>query len=146
MNFLHTMVRTSDLSESLRLYVDTLGLVVAEDKYNETFKCRTILLVASGDALPFNKPVRPALELVHYSADQAHRNNEGFGHVAYSVGNIYASCKSLLDAGYEILRPPRDGYLAYIRSPEGVAIELVQAKSSLAPEEPWQSMPDTGEW
>jgi lactoylglutathione lyase len=139
MKYLHTMVRVLDLDRSLNFYVDLLGLKEIRRSENESGRFTLVFLVtAEGE---------PPLELT-YNWDQAEPYSVGrnFGHLAYSVENIYDLCTKLQDAGVTILRPPRDGHMAFVRCPDNVSIELLQASEALPPQEPWASMPSQGEW
>ncbi len=139
MKYLHTMVRVTDIESSLRFYRDALGL--KELKRNDYPKGRftLVFLAASGDE-------EAQVELTHNWDPEAYSGGRNFGHLAYSVDNIYATCQRLKDHGVIINRPPRDGHMAFVRSPDQVSIELLQAGEALAPAEPWASMPNTGVW
>ena len=139
MRFLHTMIRVLDLEKSLHFYIDVLGL--KEIRRNDYEKGRfTLLFLATG-------PNEPQLELT-YNWDQTEPYSVGrnFGHVAYEVDNIYEYCEMLQKKGITILRPPRDGRMAFIRSPDQISIELLQKGEALPLQEPWLSMPSVGEW
>jgi len=137
--YLHTMVRVSDLDESLDFYCNKLGLkVTRRDDYE---KGRfTLLFVA-----PEGQEECP-LELTYNWDPEAYDEGRNFGHVAYEVDDIYATCRRLIEAGVTINRPPRDGRMAFIRSPDNISIEFLQKGAPLPPEEPWSSMPNTGKW
>jgi len=139
MKYLHTMVRVTDIEQSLRFYRDALGL--KELKRNDYPKGRftLVFLAAPGDE-------EAQVELTHNWDPEAYSGGRNFGHLAYSVGNIYATCQRLKDHGVIINRPPRDGHMAFVRSPDQVSVELLQAGAALAPAEPWASMPNTGVW
>ena len=139
MRYLHTMVRVSDLDASLDFYCNKLGMkVTRRDDYE---KGRfTLLFVA-----PEGHEECP-LELTYNWDPEEFTEGRNFGHVAYEVDNIYETCQQLMDAGVTINRPPRDGWMAFIRSPDNISIELLQKGDRLTPEEPWASMPNTGEW
>jgi lactoylglutathione lyase len=139
MKYLHTMVRVTDLEASLRFYRDALGL--REVKRSDYSKGRFTLvyLAAPGDE-------SSQIELTHNWDPESYSGGRNFGHVAYAVDDIYATCKRLAEHGVIINRPPRDGHMAFVRSPENISVELLQAGAALEPAEPWKSMPNTGEW
>ena len=139
MKYLHTMVRVSDLDESLDFYCNKLGLV--EVKRNEVPAGRftLIFLAAPGDE-------SAQVELTHNWDPEEYDGGRNFGHLAYAVDDIYASCQHLMDSGVIINRPPRDGWMAFIRSPDGISIELLQQGEPLPPMEPWASMENSGTW
>ena len=140
MKYLHTMVRVADLAQSLAFYVDALGLVVLKRKDYPAGKFTLVYLAAPDDEAA-------QIELTHnWEQDAAYTVGRNFGHVAYAVDDIYATCARLQAHGVTINRPPRDGYMAFVRSPDGISIELLQAGAPLAVAEPWLSMPNTGEW
>lgn len=146
MHFLHTMVRVKDLDASLDFYCNKLGLVqVKRDDY-EAGRFSLIFLAAPGDLALAKEAFRPTLELTYNWDDQDYEGGRNFGHLAYEVDDIYATCASLQAAGVIINRPPRDGYMAFIRSPDGISVELLQKGAKLSPQEPWASMENTGEW
>lgn len=144
MKYLHTMVRVADLDASLRFYRDALGLREVKRSEHEAGRFTLVYLAAPGDddaqvELTFNWP----------DADgkgEVYTGGRNFGHLAYAVDDIYAACRKLMDHGVTINRPPRDGRMAFVRSPDGISIELLQAGAALAPAEPWASMPNTGAW
>lgn len=146
MEYLHTMVRVSDLERSLDFYCNKLGLVEIHRYDSEGGRFTLVFLAAPGDIEAARASKAPLLELTHNWDPEAYQGGRNFGHLAYGVDNIYQTCQQLIDAGVTINRPPRDGHMAFIRSPDNVSIELLQKGDSLAPEEPWQSMPNTGEW
>jgi lactoylglutathione lyase len=141
MRYLHTMVRVRDLDAALRFFCQGLGLVEVRRRDHE--KGRYTLVFLGTDATPGG----PQLELTH-NWDQAepYTGGRNFGHVAYEVDDIYARCQHLVDLGYPISRPPRDGHMAFVRSPDNISVELLQRGAALAPAEPWLSMPNVGEW
>ena len=144
MKYLHTMVRVTDIEASLHFYRDALGLEVLSRRDHEAGRYTLVFLAAPGDAaaqveLTYNWP-RPD------GTSEAYTGGRNFGHLAYAVDDIYAACRRLQDHGVTILRPPRDGRMAFVRSPDGISIELLQAGGALAPAEPWTSMPNTGSW
>ncbi len=140
MRFLHTMVRIGDIEESLRFYRDLLGLRETRRKENERGRYTLIFLAA---------PENPEVELeLTYNWDEGEYTQgcRNFGHIAFAVDDIYAICQRLVDGGVVINRPPRDGRMAFVRSPDGISIELLQKGEPLPPREPWVSMPNTGSW
>jgi lactoylglutathione lyase len=139
MKYLHTMVRVADVDTSLKFYRDALGLV--ELKRHESAKGRftLIYLAAPGDELA-------QVELTYNWDPEAYDGGRNFGHLAYAVDDIYATCQRLMDHGVVINRPPRDGHMAFVRSPDNISVELLQKDGSLPPAEPWASMPNTGVW
>ena len=144
MKYLHTMVRVTDIEASLRFYRDALGMDVLSRRDNEGGRFTLVFLAAPGDhsaqiELTYNWPAADGKAEVY-------TGGRNFGHVAYAVDNIYATCQRLTDHGVTVLRPPRDGRMAFVRSPDNISIELLQAGAALAPAEPWASMPNTGSW
>ena len=146
MNYLHTMVRVKDLEASLDFYCNKLGLVEVSRNDYEKARFSLIFLAAPGDVERANADQAPLLELTYNWDTEDYDCGRNFGHLAYRVDDIYASCQSLMDKGVIINRPPRDGYMAFIRSPDNISIELLQAGEKLAPKEPWASMENIGEW
>ena len=139
MKYLHTMVRVRDLDTSLQFYCGALGLRELRRTENEKGRFTLIFLAAPGDA-------DAQVELTFNWDPEDYRIGRAFGHLAYEVEDIYAACQRLRDHGVTINRPPRDGRMAFVRSPDNISIELLQAGGSLPPREPWASMPNTGEW
>jgi lactoylglutathione lyase len=139
MKYLHTMVRVSDVAASLHFYCDLLGLEEVRRYDNEQGRFTLIFLSVPGQ---FDAQV----ELTHNWDQAGYDGGRNFGHLAYSVDDIYAACHKLMNGGVTINRPPRDGRMAFVRSPDGISIELLQAGSALAAAEPWASMPNSGEW
>jgi lactoylglutathione lyase len=144
MKYLHTMVRVTDIDASLAFYRDALGLEVLSRKDNEAGRYTLVFLCAPGDnaaqiELTYNWPDASG------KAEQ-YSGGRNFGHLAYAVDDIYATCQRLMDHGVTINRPPRDGRMAFVRSPDAISIELLQAGGALAPAEPWTSMPNVGAW
>jgi len=137
--YLHTMVRVSDLDASLDFYCNKLGLVELRRRENPAGRFTLVFLAAPGDE-------SAQIELTHNWGSEKLDGGRNFGHLAYQVDDIYATCQRLLDAGVTILRPPRDGHMAFVRSPDQISIELLQRGDRLPPLEPWASMPSTGEW
>ena len=141
MKYLHTMVRVTDIDASLDFYCNKLGLEELRRIDNEAGRFTLVFLAAPGDS-------EAQVELTHnWDPDpQPLDGGRNFGHLAYSVENIYTTCQRLADGGVTINRPPRDGYMAFVRSPDNVSVEILQQGQPLAQEEPWKSMPHTGEW
>lgn len=151
MEYLHTMVRVHDLEKSLDFYCNKLGLVEVSRKENEGGRFTLVFLAAKGDEEQAKASKAPMVELTYNWPDEDGKVEEydggrNFGHLAYRVENIYATCQGLQDAGVTINRPPRDGHMAFIRSPDGISIELLQKGDALEPQEPWASMENTGSW
>jgi len=139
MEYLHTMVRVTDLDESLDFYCNKLGLREIRRHEIEAGRFTLVFLGAPGN--PDSQ-----VELTYNWDPEELSGGRNFGHLAYAVEDIYATCKGLLDAGVTINRPPRDGYMAFIRSPDGISVELLQKGNALEPAEPWASMPNVGQW
>jgi len=139
MKYLHTMVRIANVDESLDFYCNKLGLKEVRRSENEKGRYTLIFLAAPGDE-------SAQVELTYNWDPEVYTGGRNFGHLAYRVDDIYATCERLMKGGVTINRPPRDGHMAFIRSPDGVSIELIQANGSLPPKEPWASMPNTGKW
>ncbi|PZP86728.1 MAG: lactoylglutathione lyase [Azospirillum brasilense] len=144
MRFLHTMVRVSDLDTALDFYCTKLGLREVRRIESEAGRFTLVYLAAPGDDTSASKS--PELELTYNWDREEYTGGRNFGHLAYLVDDIYALCQKLMDAGITINRPPRDGHMAFIRSPEGISIELLQKGDRLPPQEPWASMANTGSW
>lgn len=139
MKYLHTMVRVSDLDESLNFYCKLLGLVEVRRTEVPQGRFTLVFLEAPGDQ-------GGQVELTYNWDPEEYSGGRNFGHLAYSVENIYASCQHMMDHGVTINRPPRDGHMAFVRSPDGISIELLQQGDALPPQEPWASMENTGSW
>ncbi|MDH3841402.1 MAG: VOC family protein [Chromatiales bacterium] len=139
MKYLHTMVRVSDLDASIDFYCNKLGLEELRRVDVEAGRFTLVFLAAPGDK-------EAQVELTHNWDPQEYDSGRNFGHLAYRVDDIYGLCQKLMDAGVTINRPPRDGHMAFVRSPDGISIELLQAGDALPPQEPWSSMPNTGTW
>lgn len=139
MKYLHTMVRVTDLDESLNFYCDQLGLVELRRHDSEQGRFTLVFLAAPGDE-------DAQVELTHNWDPEEYGGGRNFGHLAYAVDDIYALCESLQQKGVTINRPPRDGRMAFIRSPDNISIELLQKGQALPKKEPWLSMPNVGEW
>ncbi len=146
MNYLHTMVRARDLDETLDFYCNKLGLVEISRYDNEAGRFTLVFLAAPGDAEAARENKAPTVEITWNWDSEDYDGGRNFGHLAYRVDDIYALCSDLADKGVVINRPPRDGYMAFIRSPDGISIELLQAGDPLPPQEPWASMENTGSW
>ena len=151
MEYLHTMVRVSDLDASLDFYCNKLGLQIHRRRDYESGRFSLIFLGADGDRQKIEEAPSPLLELTYNWPDengnvQKYSEGNNFGHLAFRVDDIYQLCQSLLDQGVTILRPPRDGHMAFIKSPDGISIELLQKGDPLEPKEPWVSMKNTGSW
>jgi lactoylglutathione lyase len=139
MKYLHTMVRISDVDESIDFYCNKLGLVELKRYENEKGRFTLIFLAAPGDE-------DAQVELTYNWDPEEYDEGRNFGHLAYRVDDIYALCRKLMDAGVTINRPPRDGRMAFVRSPDNISIELLQKGDALPPQEPWVSMENTGHW
>lgn len=146
MNYLHTMVRISNLEESLDFYCKKLGLAEVKRTENEQGRFTLIFLAAPSDLKQIELTRGPMLELTYNWDPQPYPEGRNFGHLAYGVENIYETCQQLKEAGVVINRPPRDGYMAFIRSPDNISIELLQQGEALPKQEPWLSMPNIGHW
>ncbi|MEW5687857.1 MAG: VOC family protein [Pseudomonadota bacterium] len=146
MKYLHTMVRVTDLDASLAFYCDQLGLKEVSRTENEGGRFTLVFLCAPGDEALAREKKAPTVELTYNWDPEAYTGGRNFGHLAYAVDDIYALCQRLKDAGVIINRPPRDGRMAFIRSPDNISIELLQAGPALPPAEPWASMPNVGVW
>jgi len=139
MKYLHTMVRVSDIDESLDFYCNKLGLVELKRYDNEKGRFTLVFLAAPGDE-------DAQVELTYNWDPEEYDEGRNFGQLAYRVDDIYALCQKLMDAGVTISRPPRDGHMAFVRSPDNISIELLQKGDALSPQEPWASMENTGHW
>ena len=151
MRYLHSMVRVADLDEALAFWVDALGLVEMSRADSESGRFTLVFLCAPGDVDKARETKAPMVELTYnWPAEDGSRETytggRNFGHLAYRVANIYETCQRLMDAGVPINRPPRDGHMAFVRSPDGISIELLQEGDHLAPQEPWASMENVGSW
>ncbi|MBL8200815.1 MAG: VOC family protein [Chromatiales bacterium] len=144
MKYLHTMVRVTDLDASLDFYCNQLGLQELRRTENERGRFTLIFLAAPGDVATGGQA--PCVELTFNWDPETYAGGRNFGHLAYQVDDIYALCNRLKDAGVTINRPPRDGYMAFVRSPDGISIELLQKGGPLPPVEPWKSAPNVGTW
>ena len=146
MNYLHTMVRARDLDETLDFYCAKLGLVEVKRHDSEAGRFTLVFLAAPGDVERAREGSSPLLEITWNWDPEEYRGGRNFGHLAYRVEDIYATCQGLMDKGVTINRPPRDGHMAFIRSPDGISIELLQQGEALPPREPWASMANSGNW
>jgi lactoylglutathione lyase len=146
MEYLHTMVRVGNVDAALDFWCNKLGLVEVRRIENEKGRFTLIFLAAPNDAERAKESRSPLLELTYNWDEHNYNGGRNFGHLAYSVADIYATCKSLMDKGVTINRPPRDGHMAFVRSPDGISIELLQKGSPKPAQEPWSSMPNTGSW
>jgi len=144
--YLHTMVRVANLEASLDFYCDKLGLVEINRYDSESGRFTLVFLAAPGDLEQAREANRPCVEITWNWDPEEYTGGRNFGHLAYRVDDIYATCRRLMDAGVTINRPPRDGHMAFVRSPDGISIELLQRGESLPAREPWASMENTGEW
>ena len=139
MKYLHTMVRVTDIETSVKFYRDALGLELLSRRDYPQGRFTLVFLAARGDH-------SAQVELTHNWDPESYAGGRNFGHLAYAVDDIYAACRRLQDQGVVINRPPRDGRMAFVRSPDNISIELLQAGEALAPAEPWKSMPNVGAW
>lgn len=156
MNYLHTMLRVGDPEATLRFFRDGLGLIELRRTHSEAGRFSLIFLAAPDDVERFRAaggnadgglpPGLPMIELTHNWDENAYDGGRNFGHLAYRVDNIYAACERLQGIGVAISRPPRDGRMAFVRSPDGISVELLQSGTPLEPAEPWASMPNIGSW
>ena len=146
MRYLHTMVRVKDLDASLDFYCNKLGLVETRRYDSEKGRFTLVFLAATKDQDRSAQERSPEVELTYNWDPEEYTGGRNFGHLAYKVDDIYAACQRLMDKGVTINRPPRDGHMAFVRSPDNISIELLQEGDALPPKEPWASMPNTGEW
>ncbi|WP_192361566.1 lactoylglutathione lyase [Mesorhizobium mediterraneum] len=146
MRYLHTMVRVADIDASLDFYCNKLGLKEVRRHENEQGRYTLIFLAAPEDEQSGIADKAPLIELTYNWDPEDYRGGRNFGHLAYEVDDIYATCQRLMDNGVTINRPPRDGNMAFIKSPDGISIELLQKGPAKAKAEPWASMPNTGSW
>ena len=146
MRYYHTMVRIKDINESLKFYCDILGFREVKRKENSKGRYTLIFLCADQDFENFNMNYSPALELTYNWDSENYLGGRNFGHLAYEVNDIYSTCDQLMKGGVTINRPPRDGRMAFVRSPDNISIELLQEGEHLPPEEPWASMENIGTW
>jgi len=146
MKYLHTMIRVTDVDASLDFYCNKLGLQEVRRYESEQGRFTLIFLAAPEDVERVKANEAPAIELTYNWDPESYDGGRNFGHLAYGVDNIYDSCQRLMDGGVTINRPPRDGHMAFVRSPDGISIELLQKGDSLPKAEPWASMENTGSW
>ena len=145
MRYLHTMVRVKDLDQSLDFYCNKLGLVETNRMESEKGRFTLVFLAAPEDVEMAQERKAPLVELTYNWDTEDYQGGRNFGHLAYRVENIYETCQRLADAGHTIHRPPRDGHMAFVKSPDGISVELLQ-DGHLPPQEPWASMENTGTW
>jgi lactoylglutathione lyase len=146
MRYLHTMIRVGDLDAALDFFVNKLGMVETRRMENEKGRFTLIFLAAPGDAAQASASAAPVVELTYNWDPESYTGGRNFGHLAYEVDDIYAFCDKLSQAGVTINRPPRDGHMAFIRSPDGISIELLQKGGALPAREPWASALNIGSW
>jgi len=146
MRFLHTMIRVRDLEESLDFFCNKLGLIEGRRMDSEVGRFTLVYLHAPKDANQSKEMQSPEIELTFNWDPEDYTGGRNFGHLAFEVDNIYETCQKLMDAGILINRPPRDGHMAFIRSPDQISIELLQKDGPLRPQEPWLSMANSGSW
>ena len=146
MQYLHTMIRVTDVDASLDFFCNKLGLVEVSRNDYEQGRFSLIFLAAPEDLERAKSERAPLVELTYNWDPEKYGEGRNFGHLAYQVEDIYAVCQQLMDKGVTINRPPRDGHMAFVRSPNNISVELLQRGDALPPQEPWSSMPNTGEW
>ncbi len=146
MRYLHTMVRVKDLEQSLAFYQDALGMVITRRNDYENGRFTLIFLAAPGDLPQAENTKSPVIELTYNWDTEDYAEGRNFGHLAFEVDDIYATCEQLMKLDIPINRPPRDGYMAFVRSPDNISIELLQKDHALAACEPWVSMENIGHW
>ncbi len=146
MRYLHTMVRVKNLDESLDFYCDKLGLKEIRRMENDGGRYTLVFLAAPEDEEAARETKAPMIELTYNWDPEDYDGGRNFGHLAYVVDDIYATCQKLMDAGVTINRPPRDGHMAFVKSPDGISFELLQKGDSKPKQEPWSSMQNTGKW
>ena len=146
MRYLHTMIRAADLDKTLSFFVDHLGLVEVRRYDSEQGRFTLVFLAAPGDANEAENKQSPLVEITYNWDPETYDGGRNFGHLAYRVDDIYATCQRLMDGGVTINRPPRDGRMAFVKSPDGISIELLQEGEALAAQEPWASMENIGTW
>ncbi len=146
MQFLHTMIRAANLADTLSFFCDHLGLVEVNRYDSEQGRFTLVFLAASEDVARAAEDQAPLVEITHNWDPEEYEGGRNFGHLAYRVENIYDLCDRLMKAGVTINRPPRDGRMAFVRSPDGISIELLQSGEALEPTEPWLSMENKGAW
>ena len=146
MRYLHTMIRASDLDKTLQFFVAQLGLIEVRRYDSEQGRFTLVFLAAPGDAEDAELKQSPLVEITYNWDAEDYEGGRNFGHLAYRVDNIYETCQKLSDAGVVINRPPRDGRMAFVKSPDGISIELLQEGEALSVQEPWASMENSGSW
>ena len=146
MRYLHTMIRASDLDATLDFFCSKLGLVEVNRYESDKGRFTLVFLAAPNDVEGADETKMPLLEITYNGDPETYDEGRNFGHLAYRVDNIYAVCQRLMDGGVTINRPPRDGHMAFVRSPDGISIELLQEGDSLPSQEPWASMENIGSW
>ncbi|MDU0114652.1 lactoylglutathione lyase [Psychrosphaera aquimarina] len=146
MEYVHTMVRVSDLEQSLKFYCEHLGLSEVQRTDNEKGRFTLVFLAAPDQLEEAKLTKKPTIELTYNWDKEEYTGGRNFGHLAFRVDDIYTLCQQLMDAGVVINRPPRCGHMAFVKSPDGISIELIQKNGDLPPQEPWLSMPNTGSW
>ena len=146
MRYLHTMIRITDIDQSLDFFCDKLGMVEVRRHESQAGRFTLIFLAASEDEASGRDSKAPLVELTYNWDPEEYKGGRNFGHLAYEVDDIYATCRRLMDKGVVINRPPRDGYMAFIKTPDNISIELLQKGDALPKAEPWASMANTGTW
>ena len=146
MRYLHTMIRAADLDKTLTFFIDHLGLVEVRRYDSEQGRFTLVFLAAPGDADEAESKQSPLVEITYNWDPETYDGGRNFGHLAYRVDDIYATCQRLMDGGVTVNRPPRDGRMAFVKSPDGISIELLQEGEALAAQEPWASMENIGTW
>ena len=146
MKFLHTMIRIKDIDESLKFFVDGLNLIETKRTENEAGRFTLIFLAARDDHETASKYMAPLIELTYNWDPEEYNSGRNFGHLAYQVDDIYKTCEHLEKQGIDILRPPRDGYMAFIKSPDGISVELLQKGKALEPNPKWKDKKNIGTW
>ena len=146
MRYLHTMIRVTDLDDTLNFFCNLLGMIEVRRIESEKGRFTNIFLAASDDEAAAREARAPVVELTYNWDPEDYTGGRNFGHLAFQVDDIYETCRNLMDAGVTINRPPRDGYMAFIRTPDDISIELLNKGDPLPPEEPWASMENTGIW
>ena len=146
MNYLHSMIRVSDLDQTLEFFCGKLGFTEVSRSEHEKGRFTLVFLAAPGDVEAARQKKAPMVELTWNWDEKGYTGGRNFGHLAYRVEDIYALCERLMTAGVTINRPPRDGHMAFIRTPDGISIELLQQGEPLPPKEPWKSMSNSGSW
>ena len=146
MRYLHTMIRASNLDDTLDFFCNKLGLIEVNRYDSEQGRFTLVFLAAPNDVERAKTDKAPLVEITYNWDPEEYTGGRNFGHLAYRVDNIYDVCQRLMDAGVTINRPPRDGHMAFVRSPDGISIELLQEGEHLPPQEPWASMENVGSW